>query len=83
MDWFQPYINSQYSVGVIYVVICNLPRSERFKPYNILTLAVIPRPNEPKLHEINNYLYPVVNQLNQLWNGYNIKTHEYNNGRFV
>jgi len=83
MDWFQPYINSQYSVGVIYVVICNLPRSERFKPYNILTLAVIPGPNEPRLHEINNYLYPVVNQLNQLWNGYNIKTHEYNNGRFV
>jgi hypothetical protein len=83
MDWFQPFINSQYSVGVIYAVICNLPRSERFKPENILTLAVIPGPNEPKLHEINNYLYPIVNQLNLLWNGYNIITHEYNNGRFV
>jgi hypothetical protein len=83
MDWFQPFINSQYSVGVIYAVICNLPRAERFKPENILTLAVIPGPNEPKLHEINNYLFPIVNQLNKLWSGYNLITHEYNNGRFV
>ena len=79
MDWFQPFINSQYSVGVIYAVICNLLRSERFKPYNILTLAVIPGPNEPKLHEINHYLCPIINQLIQLWDGYHIKTHEYNN----
>jgi len=83
MDWFQPYINSQYSVGVIYVVICNLPRSERFKPGNILTLAVIPGPKEPKLHEINHYLYPIINQLNQLWDGYSIKTYENNKGRSV
>jgi hypothetical protein len=83
MDWFQPFINSQYSVGVIYAVICNLPRAERFKPENILTLAVIPGPNEPKLHEINNYLFPIVNQLNKLWSGYNVITREYNNGRFV
>ena len=83
MDWFQPFISSPYSVGVIYAVICNLPRAERFKPENILTLAVIPGPNEPKLHEINNYFYPIVNKLNKLWNGYNITTHENNNGRFV
>jgi hypothetical protein len=83
MDWFQLFINSQYSVGVIYAVICNLPCAERFKPENILTLAVISGPNEPKLHEINNYLYSIVNQLNLLWNGYNIITHEYNNGHFI
>ena len=83
MDWFQPYTNSQYSVGVIYAIICNLPRSERFKPINVLTLAVIPGPKEPKLHEINHYLYPIVNQLNQLWIGYNIKTYENTNGRFI
>ena len=83
LDWFQPFKNSQYSVGVIYAVICNLSRSERFKPYNILTLAIIPGPHEPKLHEINHYLYPIINQLIQLWNGYNIQTHEYNNSRFV
>ena len=66
MDWFQPFTNSPYSVGVIYAVICNLPRSERFNPHNILTLAVMPGPKEPRLHEINNYLYPIVNQLNWL-----------------
>ena len=64
MNWFQPFINSLYSVGVIYAVICNLRRYERFKPHNILTLAVIPGPSEPKLHEINNYLHPIINQLN-------------------
>jgi len=83
MDWFQPFVSSQYSVGVIYAAICNLPRIERFKPENILTLAVIPGPHELKLHEINNYLYPIVNQLNKLWNGYNVITHEYINGRFI
>ncbi|MBV8802715.1 MAG: hypothetical protein JO131_07115 [Gammaproteobacteria bacterium] len=83
MDWFQPFVNSQYSVGVIYAVICNLPRNERFKPYNTLTLAIIPGPKEPKLHGINNYLYPIINQLNRLWEGYHIKTYEHNNGRFV
>ncbi|GBC01283.1 hypothetical protein RclHR1_41230001 [Rhizophagus clarus] len=66
MDWFQPFVNSQYSVSVIYAVFCNLPHNERFKPHNILTLAVMPGPKEPSQHEINNYLYPIVNQLNRL-----------------
>ena len=49
----------------------------------ILTLAVMPGPSEPKLHEINHYLHPIVNQLSRLWDGYDIKMHEYNNGNFV
>ena len=83
MDWFQPFDSSLYSVRVIYAVICNLPRTECYKSHNILILAVIPGLKEPKLHEINNYLYPIVNQLVNLWNGYNIITHESNNSRFV
>src|SRR5688572_6944466 len=83
MNWFQPFINSLYSVGVIYAIICNLSRSERFKPHNILTLAVMPGSSELKLHEINHYLYPIINQLSRLWDEYNIKTYEHNNGRFV
>jgi hypothetical protein len=83
MDWFQPFKGSLYSVGVIYAVICNLSCKERYKSHNILTLAVIPGPHEPKLHEINNYLYPIINQLVNLWSGYNIITHESNSGRFV
>ena len=50
LDWFQPFDNSQHSVGVIYGVICNLSRSERFKTSNTITLAVIPGLGEPKLH---------------------------------
>ena len=83
MDWFQPFDSSLYSVGVIYAVICNLPRTERYKSHNILTLAVIPGPKEPKLHKINNYLYPIINQLVHLWSGYNIVTHENKSGRFI
>ncbi|PKB91694.1 hypothetical protein RhiirA5_248176, partial [Rhizophagus irregularis] len=53
-------------------VICNLPRSERFKVSNIITLAVIPRPNEPKLHQLNHYLAPVIDQFIELWEGINL-----------
>ena len=76
LDWFQPFDNSQYSVGVIYGVICNLPRSERFKTSNIITLAVIPGPNEPKLHQLNHYLAPVIDQFIELWEGIDISTKE-------
>ena len=31
IDWFTPFKHSPYSVGAIYMVITNLPRSERFK----------------------------------------------------
>jgi hypothetical protein len=76
LNWFQPFDNSQYSVGVMYGVICNLPRSERFKTPNIITLAVIPGPNEPKLHQLNHYLALIIDQFIELWNGINITTNE-------
>ena len=53
-DWFQPYDHSQYSVGVLYLTILNLPRSIRFKPENIIVAGIIPDPNEPK-NTINSY----------------------------
>ena len=52
-------------------------------PIISLTLAVLPGPKEPKKYEINHYLHSIINQLNQLWVGYNIKTYENNNSRFV
>src|SRR5438067_11693658 len=64
------------SVGVIYGVICNLPRSERFKTSNTITLAVIPGPGEPKLHKLNHYLAPIIDQFIKLWKGINISTNE-------
>lgn len=66
-DWFQPFDLSTYSVGVLYLVILNLPRAIRFKPENILIADVIPGPKEPSLSEINSYLRPLVKELNSLW----------------
>ena len=48
VDWFNPYKHIQYSVGMIYLVIGNLPRSERYKLENVILVGVIPGPNEPK-----------------------------------
>src|SRR5438270_11956267 len=76
LDWFQPFDNSQHSVGVIYGVICNLPRSERFKTSNTITLAVITGPGEPKLHKLNHYLAPIIDQFIELWKGIDISTNE-------
>ena len=49
VDWFQPYKHMPYSVGVIYLVIQNLPRTLRFKAENIIIVGTIPGPREPKL----------------------------------
>ena len=56
LDWFQPFDSASYSTGAIYGVICNLPREVRFKKENMLILALLPGPNEVKLHKINHYL---------------------------
>src|SRR5256885_5849137 len=76
LNWFQLFDNSQHSVGVIYGVICNLPRSERFKTSNTITLAVIPGPGELKLHKLNHYLAPIIDQFIELWKGIDISTNE-------
>lgn len=39
IDWFQPFKLTQYSVGVIYLVIMNLPRSIRFKSENVIIVG--------------------------------------------
>lgn len=68
VDWYQPFKNSPYSVGVIYLAILNLPREERFKQENIILVGVIPGPKEPK-NNINTYLDPLVDELRELWDG--------------
>ena len=73
-DWFQPFDHSTYSVGVLYLVILNLPRAIRFKPENILIAGIIPGPSEPSYTEINSYLRPLVKELNSLWtDGFTVK----------
>ena len=72
VDWFQPFKNTEYSLGVLYMVFFNLPRSERFLWENVIILGIIPGPKEPKFN-INAYLKPVVDELILPWNGISVK----------
>ena len=75
VDWMQPFEHTPYSIGVIYLVIMNLPRSERFKRENVILVGIIPGPSEPPLN-INSYLSPLVDELLVLWNdGVKIRHH--------
>lgn len=57
IDWFQPFDHYTYSLGVIYLVIMNLPRNQRYKRQNVIIIGIIPGPHEPPL-TINSYLSP-------------------------
>ena len=73
LDWFNPFEHIQYSVGVIYLVVENIPRSERYKLENIIIVGTIPGPKEPK-NNINSYLKPLIDELIILWKGSILKT---------
>ena len=66
VDWMQPFVHTPYSVGVLYLVLMNLPRSERFKRQNVFLVGIIPGPSEPKMN-INSFLKPLVDELIVLW----------------
>ena len=68
LDWFNPFEKTKYSIGVIYLVIINLPRQYRFKWENVIVLGVIPGPKEPEL-TINSFLKPHVDELLDFWAG--------------
>ncbi|GET64607.1 hypothetical protein GLOIN_2v1848891 [Rhizophagus irregularis DAOM 181602=DAOM 197198] len=73
--------NGKHSTSAIYVSICNLPRSERNKPENIIYLGFLPGPKEAGLERINHYLTPIVDELLELWKGWKVpKTHQFSNG---
>ncbi len=72
LDWFNPFDHLTYSVGVLYLVIENLPRCERYKLENIIIVGTIPGPKEPK-HSINSYLQPLIDELLDLWQGTMLK----------
>ena len=66
VDWFQPFLHTNYSVGGVYLTIQNLPRHLRYKEENIMLIGLIPGPREPKL-TINSYLSPLVEELKLFW----------------
>ena len=61
-DFFQPYKHVKYSVGAIYFTVLNLSRSVRYKRENVILAGIIPGPEEPQ-QDINTYLEPIVNEL--------------------
>ena len=68
VDWFQPYTHTNHSCGVMYLVLMNLPREERFKPENVIMVGIIPGPRVPK-GDINYFLKPLVDELIDFWDG--------------
>ena len=72
VDWFRPYTHTNESIGAIYMVVLNLPREVRFKPENVLLCGIIPGPKEPP-YTLNSYLGPIVEELQKLWSGINVK----------
>jgi len=79
-DWFQPFSNTQYSVGALYITILNLPRKERYKLDNIILVGVIPGPKEPKL-TLNPLLAPLVKELESLYYGWQLDVYNSSIGR--
>ena len=73
-DFFQPIKHRKdYSVGVLYFARLNLPRSIRFKWENIVVVGIIPAMDgEPK--NLNEFLKPVVRELQCLWKGMGLKS---------
>ena len=59
-------------MGVIYLVLVNLPREIRFRKKNVIIIGVIPGPKKPKGNIIF-FLKPLVDELLDLWNGIIIK----------
>ena len=49
----------------MYLLILNLPRSERFKVHNLILVGLIPGPNGPC--DVNPFLSPLVEGLNRLF----------------
>ena len=68
-DFFQPMKRRKdYSVGVFYFALLNLPSAERFKWENIIVLGIIPSlDREPT--DLNQFLEPAVDELKALWKG--------------
>ena len=73
-DFFQPIKHRKdYSVGVLYLVLLNLPRHLRFKWENVIVVGIVPSlDGEPK--SLNEFLQPAVNELQALWKGVRLKS---------
>lgn len=69
VDWFAPTKAMNYSVGAIYLIVNNLPRSERYRRENLILVGIMPGPKEAKTDSINFFLAPMVDELIDLFEG--------------
>ncbi|KAG1361776.1 hypothetical protein G6F61_014112 [Rhizopus arrhizus] len=69
VDWFQPSDGMHYSCGGVYLTINNLPRGSRMKVSNIILVGMIPGPGEPTDDQLQNFLRPMIAELNTLYGG--------------
>jgi len=58
----------EYSVGVTYMTVNNLPCTLWYKRENVIIVGIIPGPTEPKL-TMNSFLRPLVDDLDKFWMG--------------
>ena len=63
----------QYSLGVIYLTVLNLPRGVINKT-SVILVGLIPGPQEPQ-RDLNSYLEPLVDELQQFWSGKECDVH--------
>ena len=88
IDWFNPYHNKtagkSASVGSMAMTCLNLPPSIRSRPENVY-MSVIPGPREPQNEQINNFLRPLVDDLQPCWFSgiWYSKTSRHPNGQLV
>ena len=74
IDWFQPYKHPTSSVGAIYLTVMNLPCEVRYKRENTILLGILPGPSEPEKN-INQFLRPLVKELQQYFIGIPMEVH--------
>ena len=82
VDWFQPWKRVQYSVGVLFACILNLPREERHKKENIFLIGVFPGGTEKNLN-LQHLLVPFVQcmlELHPSRGGVRMTTHKERQG---
>ncbi|GAN05545.1 hypothetical protein MAM1_0094d05016 [Mucor ambiguus] len=74
LDWFQVYTYSSYLCGAIYFALQNLPANLRNKRENLILVGLMAGPHEPKPYPINNFLTPLVDELQLLLPGVEMQT---------
>ena len=79
VDWFNPFDETPYSAGVIYLIVLNLPKTEHFKIDNMILVGIMPGPQEPK--NCNSFLSPMVDDLKTLYHGVSMRS--YSNLLFI